>query len=268
MADTSDKGRCCGRSEGIVTINTAEDAKAVLRACLYGRLEKPTVPTTNTGKRVRGFARDSRRLQVVSGTAIVFAGRRYLDGCNWTKTGTDNGFQTHHQQDRPDMLKRTIRFAYKSLLVTVVSYQVTSYTHPSASSISAPDPKDEPLPSELKLSAARKEGSGEQSGIPDDDDDDDDISIAPIGETASQLNLGTYFHTPRSEHDVEKALDGLDQVTNQTLISGRFTEISTPTTTSQKPTNNLDGSRIIGKLLTLKEMLNPINEQEAGEVKK
>ncbi|KAF8134909.1 hypothetical protein EV363DRAFT_1447722 [Boletus edulis] len=165
------------------------------------------------------------------------------------------------------MLKRTIRFAYKSLLVTVVSYQVTSCTHPSASSIPAPDPKDEPLPSELKLNAARKEGSGEQSGIPDDDDDDDNISTAPIGETASQLNLGTSFHTPRSEHDVEKALDGLDQATNQTL-SGRFTEINTPTTTSQKPTNSLDGRRIIGKLLTLEEMLNPINEPEAGKVKK
>lgn len=80
----------------------------------------------------------------------------------------DSDFQIYKLEGRSNMLKLTIRFKHESVLGTIVSYQATSCTHPSASSVfETSAPEHEPPPFELIL---RKEEPGDKSGISDDDD--------------------------------------------------------------------------------------------------
>lgn len=70
MADTSDS----------VTIETTDDAEAVLGAYFRGRLKN------NMGDPEKGDILEHRRSLAVSGTVILYTGDRYKDGCEWRRS--------------------------------------------------------------------------------------------------------------------------------------------------------------------------------------
>lgn len=77
LADTS----------GSVTVETKQDAEALLWAYFSGYLETPTMgPTTRTGLVVKGEILQQRQSLAISGTVIVYAGKRWKDSLGWTRS--------------------------------------------------------------------------------------------------------------------------------------------------------------------------------------
>lgn len=198
MADTS----------GSVTVETREDAEAVLMEYFRGGLQKPFVPTTRTGLPVKGELLLLRQNMVISGNVVLFSGERYKDripwgkGCNRLASTTcvalksillatkDGNFLLSTQDD---MSRRTIAFKYynsQGILMSgiLVSYQATDRTHPNASSVFKSPPEHEPPRFELMLNAV-EQGDLASTSAHAQSQMTSTLPSASVGETASQWNL-------------------------------------------------------------------------------